>query len=75
MEWLAKAVYVMGAILISVTVWVTKVQFTLGAQADAIQDNHVEIRSMSSSYVDDQKRLIDTLGRMDERLKNIERKL
>lgn len=39
-----------------------------------VRENIDQTKSIESEYQQDQKKLIDILGRMDERLKNLERR-
>lgn len=67
MEILAKMVYV---ILVGLTVgvgWVTGIQLT-------VNNHSAEIISLKYTERETERKYIDVLGRIDERLKNIEKK-
>lgn len=54
--------------------WVAGIQLTLNDHSRQLEDTHSRYEKLDQSWSESQNRMIDILGRMDERLKNIERR-
>ena len=67
MEALAKVVYVIIMGLVIAAGWVTGIQLT-------VNQNSSDIGTLKVNERDADRKYIDVLGRIDERLKNIEKK-
>jgi hypothetical protein len=67
MELVTKFVYFLAVSSFAIGAWVTGIQFTVTAHSETL-------KQISADQRDDEKKYIDVLGRIDERLKNIERK-
>lgn len=52
--------------------WVTGIQLTLNTYSQRIEASEIKIEKMTQVNDDFQKRLIEFMGRIDERLKTIE---
>lgn len=53
--------------------WVTGIQLTVNSQASEIVELKDTTSRLDRTLSEDQKKIVEILGRMDERLKNIER--
>lgn len=67
MDLITKFVYFLAVSSFAIGVWVTGIQMTVTAHTKAIEKFDSEQREQERKY-------IDVLGRIDERLKNIENK-
>lgn len=67
MELITKFVYFLAVSSFAIGAWVTGIQFTVSAQSKALE-------RVENNQRDDERKYIDVLGRIDERLKNIEKK-
>ena len=65
--WMVSGAFIFGA-------WSSTLEFRTQAHSEKLSSHDVKISTIEDRYQADQKFLIDVLGRMDERLKNIERK-
>lgn len=74
LEGAAKILWVMvsGAFLFGA--WSSTLEIRSQNHSESLTAHEVRISSIERQYREDQKFLIDVLGRMDERLKNMERK-
>lgn len=73
MEFVLKTLYGLLAGIIFVVMWAAKAQHTITTHSEAIAKNRDEISVLVKDQREDEKKYIDVLGRIDERLKNIER--
>jgi hypothetical protein len=53
--------------------WVTGIQLTVNSHASEIVELKDTTSRLDRTLSEDQKKIVEILGRMDERLKNIER--
>lgn len=67
MELITKFVYFLAVSSFAIGAWVTGIQFTVSAHSKTLE-------RVENSQRDDERKYIDVLGRIDERLKNIENK-
>ncbi len=67
MELVTKFVYFLAVSSFAIGAWVTGIQFTVTAHSKTLERVQDDQRA-------DEKKYIDVLGRIDERLKNIEKK-
>ncbi len=74
LESVAKAMWVLltGAFVFGA--WSATLEVRSQSQEAKIEAHDAKITSFENEYKDNQRFLIDILGRMDERLKNIEKK-
>jgi hypothetical protein len=66
-ELVTKFVYFLAVSSFAIGAWVTGIQFTVTAHSKTLERVQDDQRA-------DEKKYIDVLGRIDERLKNIEKK-
>jgi hypothetical protein len=74
LEGVAKIMWILisGAFIFGA--WSATLEFRTQGHADKIEVHEAKLTNLEHEYMEDQKILIDVLGRMDERLKNIEKK-
>lgn len=74
MEALVKAIWLLIAGAFVIGGWVTSIQFTQNSHTNAISTNQAEIHEVKDKYQKNQDKLVDFMGRVDERLKVIEKR-
>lgn len=67
-----KLIYIALTGAFGLGVWVTGIQFTLVSHGEDIRENTAHIREETKTNNEREKKYIDTVSRVDERLKNIE---
>lgn len=80
MKWLAKAETLGNLMLILLSgafvfgAWSATLEYRVQRHDLDIESHEARLEKMKDKYEANQEKLVDTLGRIDERLKNIERK-
>lgn len=74
-EWIAKGFYILVVSSFSIGVWVTGIQLIVLSHSEELKAQKAEINQIKLESGLRSEKIVEGLGRIDERLKNIERKL